>query len=44
MNQIKDNNIKEIFNMSEKDPEKQQQILKSINTILETIEKVKNKQ
>ena len=28
----------------EKDPEKQQQILKSINTILETIEKVKNKQ
>ena len=28
----------------EKDPEKQQQILKSINTILETIEKIKNKQ
>lgn len=28
----------------EKNPEKQQQILKSINTILETIDKIKNKQ
>ena len=28
----------------EKDPEKQQQILKSMNMIIETIEKIKNKQ
>lgn len=28
----------------EKDPKKQQQILKSINTILETIDKIKNRQ